>query len=167
MKLLKLLLERKYFNKYYTIGHLYINGKFFCDTIEDKDRGITQDMSIDYIHKVKDVNKNGCHTDDCITAIPTGTYKVTLNVKSPKYSRIKKYHFCKGYMPRLCNVPGFDGVLIHPGNTAADSAGCILVGKNKVKGQVVESFLTFMKLYDVLENASRHGQEIEITITNK
>ena len=69
------------------------------------------------------------------TAIPTGIYKLEMNVVSPKYSLVKWYQdLCKGKMPRLLNVPGFEGVLIHPGNTPLDTFGCVLVGDNKVKG---------------------------------
>ena len=128
----------------YTIGRLYVDGVRFCDTIEDKDRGLTQGMARAAIKRVKVQNE---------TAIPTGTYLVTLGVKSPRLSQKNAYDFCNGYVPRLVNVPGFEGVLIHIGNTAKDSAGCILVGENKVVGKVVNSTETFHRLYDVLKRA--------------
>lgn len=93
----------------YTVGWLYIDGKLICETLEDKDRGLTQDMSLDEIKKKKVYSH---------TAIPTGTYKVVVN-NSPKFKR---------NLPRLLNVPGFDGILIHRGNTHHDTAGCLLVG---------------------------------------
>ena len=122
---MELRLERKYKKEKYTIGNLYINGKWFCNTMEDKDRGLYQAMPVDYIRQQKVYAE---------TAIPYGRYEVTLKVQSPKFSKQIKYEKCKGYLPRLLDVPAFDGILIHIGNTAESSAGCILVGINKVKG---------------------------------
>ena len=136
----------------YTIGKLYIDGAYFCDTIEDKDRGLRQNLPLE-VNKAKKVYSE--------TAIPTGRYQVTLSVKSPKYALKKAYAFCGGYVPRLLGVPAFEGVLIHIGNTAKDSAGCILVGENKVVGQVINSTETFSRLYNKLRHAN--GQ-IWITI---
>lgn len=129
-----------------------VDGKYFCDTIEDADRGLRQDLP---------VSVNMAKKRKGVTAIPTGRYRVTLGVKSPRFSQKKQYAFCGGYLPRLLNVPAFDGVLIHIGNTAKDSEGCILVGKNTVKGMVTESTVTFRALYDVLKGAKG---EIYITI---
>ena len=128
----------------YTIGHLYIDGEYFCDTIEDKDRGLQQEMPLAVIKSIKIPSE---------TAIPMGKYRVTLKVKSPRFSNKATYKFCDGYLPRLINVPGYDGVLIHIGNTANQSAGCILVGENKAVGQVVNSTETFRKLYERLKKA--------------
>lgn len=128
----------------YTIGRLYVDGQRFCDTIEDTDRGLSQSLPLSYNKSKK---KHG------ITAIPVGKYRVTLDVQSPRFSKKKQYEFCKGYLPRLVNVPAFDGVLIHIGNTANDTEGCILVGENKEVGKVLNSTATFHRLYDVLKNA--------------
>jgi len=151
---MKLELKRIFKGNDYTIGKLYINGSYFCDTLEDKDRGLTQDMPLEEINKIKVYGK---------TAIPTGTYQVSLDIISPKFSDFKKYaayKFCDGYLPRLVNVPGFDGVLIHIGNDEEDSSGCILVGTNSVKGKVTNSTSTFRKLYDIIVES-----ESEITIS--
>lgn len=126
----------------YTIGRLYIDGERFCDTLEPTDRGLRQDMQIPVLRAKKRKGK---------TAIPTGRYRVTLEVKSPKYSKGRQYAFCDGYLPRLINVPAFEGVLIHIGNYPRDTEGCILVGKNTVVGAVMESTATFKKLYEVLK----------------
>jgi len=152
---MELLLYRIARRDTYTIGHLYIDGKYFCDTIEDKDRGLTQSMPQAVIRATK---RKG------VTAIPTGRYRVTLEVKSPKFSAKKyekNYGFCDGYLPRLINVPGFDGVLIHIGNTARDTDGCVLVGKNTKVGKVLESRAVFVKLYEELKKANN---SIYITI---
>lgn len=136
----------------YTIGRLYVDGERFCDTIEDKDRGLRQDLPLCVNQKRKVMNE---------TAIPVGRYRVTLGIKSPRLSKNRKYDFCDGYVPRLINVPAFDGILIHIGNTAKDSAGCILVGENKEVGKVLNSTQTFHRLYDVLKAAK---EDIYITI---
>lgn len=136
----------------YTIGRLYVDGVRFCDTLEDTDRGLRQDMALPVLRAKK---RKG------ITAIPTGRYRVTLGVKSPKYSQRKAYDFCKGYVPRLINVPGYEGVLIHIGNYPKDTEGCILVGKNTKVGAVLESAATFRELYALLQTAK---EPIYITI---
>ena len=161
---MELLWERIAKRDTYTIGKLSINGEFFCNTLEDTDRGLTQDMKPSEVIKVKDQNHDGCDTNDCITAIPTGTYKVNMKFKSPKYSNYDRYPWAKefdGYIPRLIGVSGFAGILIHPGSYASHSAGCILVGENKIKGGLVNSKNTFIKLMRVLK-----GQD-NVTITIK
>ena len=144
MKTLNLKIKRIAKRNTYTIGHLYIDGVQFCDTLEDTSRGLYQNMSLDEINRLKISGK---------TAIPTGTYSVTLSIKSPRFSTKKQYAFCKGYLPRLLNVPGYDGVLIHIGNSDKDTEGCILVGENKSVGKVLNSTATFKKLYTILKTA--------------
>lgn len=152
---MKLLLNRHFKGETYTIGKLYIDDEYFCDTCEDVDRALRQEMNMDEIEKIKIMHQ---------TAIPTGKYKITLGVQSPKYSQRKQYDFCKGYLPRLIDVPGFEGILIHVGNKPGDSSGCILVGENKVKGQVINSTATFKKLYSKLKDAYEKGDDINIEI---
>lgn len=128
----------------YTIGRLYIDGEYFCDTLEDQDRGLRQDMLLPIIRAKKRAGA---------TAIPTGRYRVTIGVQSPRFKSRAAYKFCDGYLPRLLNVIGFDGILIHIGNTAKDTDGCILVGRNTIVGMVTESRVTFLKLYERLKAA--------------
>ena len=128
----------------YTIGKLYLDGVYFCDTIEDKDRGLNQIMSINDIKKKKVYGE---------TAIPTGTYKLVIDYSN----RFKKN------MAHILNVPGYEGIRIHTGNSAKDSLGCIIVGKNKVVGKVVESRDTYNQLFPILQKAFKEG-EIKITI---
>jgi len=139
----------------YTIGHLYINGAYFCDTIEDKDRGLNQLMPLDLIKKIK-VYKQ--------TAIPTGTYTVAMGTRSPKFSQKPAYNFTEGRLPRLLNVPGYDGILIHAGVNQNSSAGCLIVGENKIVGQVVNSMATFKRLWQILDSAYKQGDKISIVI---
>ena len=114
-------LNRIYKAPTYTIGNLYIDGKLFSDTLEDR---IREDG-------VKVYGE---------TAIPFGTYRVIIN-KSNRF---------KCLMPLLLNVPNFEGIRIHSGNTDSDTSGCILVGNNTKKGMVTESKITFNKLMNVL-----------------
>lgn len=151
-----LTLDRKYKLPTYTIGKLYIDGEYFCDTLEDKDRGLTDSMSVSEISKIKIKNE---------TAIPTGTYSITLNIVSPRFSVSSFYkQVCNGKVPRLLNVKGFEGILIHAGNTDKDSAGCLLVGVNKAKGQVLNSRETFKELYKLLKDKHDKGEKITIKI---
>ena len=130
---MELKLIRKYKKQDYCIGELYIDGKYFCDTIEDKDRGISQNMSVQDILNKKIYGK---------TAIPTGTYHVVLNVISLKFKNRAWAKPMQGKLPRL-----------HVGNSAEDSLGCIIVGENKIKGKVINSTKTFNALYDILQKS--------------
>ena len=140
----------------YTIGKLSINGKYYCDTLEDSDRGLVSSMPLDELKRKKLAH---------ITAIPTGKYQISMNAISPRLSKSKFYkQFGEGRVPRLLNVPAFDGILIHCGNTAKDTDGCILIGKNKQVGMVLDSKATYSNLYSLLEVAYRRKEKIFITI---
>ena len=151
---LKLIRKEKEAN--YTIGDLFVNGILFSQTLEDKDRGLTQDMPLEEIKAKKIYGK---------TAIPKGTYDIDMNTVSPKFkdrSWAKPYG---GKLPRLIGVKGFDGVLCHPGNTSESTSGCILVGKNSIKGMVTDSTRTFHTLMSkYLLPAKVQGERITITI---
>ena len=160
---MKLRLERTALKSTYTIGHLYYVAEskakvYICDVVEDK---------------VRDLNKNGKFDNGEVkiksqTAIPYGTYEVAMHTKSPKFSNFTKYPYAKkynGYMPRLLRVPSFEGILIHCGSSANSSAGCLIVGYNKVVGKVVDSQKAFYYLMDnYLIPAKERGQKITIEI---
>lgn len=152
---MKLLLRRIFKGPRYTIGKLFINGVYECDTLEDQDRGLTSQMSLEEI-KAKKVYG--------VTAIPYGTYKIDMNTVSPKFKDRSWAKFCGGKLPRLIDVKGYEGVLIHVGNKAEDTLGCILVGENKIKGQVINSTATFQELYSVMLKAKLLGEELSLTI---
>ena len=141
---MELRLERLWPKAEYTVGRLYMDGKLFCNTLEDK---------------VADVNRNG-EFDGLErkvpgkTAIPYGTYKIFYGW-SPRFGR---------NLPRLLNVTAFDGILIHPGNTAEDSAGCILVGRNTEVGRLTQSRLYSDELNKRIDIAQRRGEPITIEI---
>ena len=141
---MELRLERLWPKTEYTVGRLYIDGELFCNTLEDK---------------VADVNRNGeiDGTERKVpgkTAIPYGTYKIFYGW-SPRFGR---------NLPRLLNVTAFDGILIHPGNTAEDSAGCILVGRNTEVGRLTQSRLYSDELNKRIDIAQRRGEPITIEI---
>lgn len=102
-------IERKWKKDTYTIGRVFIDGNFFSNSMEDRDRGLTKNMPLVDIQRIKVYGE---------TAIPTGKYKVTMTY-SHKYKRM---------MPQIMNVKGFSGIRIHSGNTAKDSLGCVLLG---------------------------------------
>lgn len=128
----------------YTIGRLYVDGRYVCDTLEDTDRGLMCGMKEDYMARTKVKGR---------TAIPRGRYKVGIDQVSPKFGKRAQYAFCGGRLPRLEDVPCFSGVLIHCGNTAKDTEGCILTGENKAVGQVLNSLEAFKRLYALLKTA--------------
>lgn len=149
-------LHRKYKKQSYTIGNLYINNIFFSNTLEDTDRGLDDSMSSERIKELKIPS---------ITAIPKGTYKITLGIYSYKFGKQSFYKsLCEGKLPRLLDVKGFEGILIHAGNTNKDTSGCILVGVNTIKGQVTNSRECFKKLYTQLKEAKDNGEELIIEI---
>lgn len=116
----------------YTIGKLYVNGKYLCDTLEDP---------------VRDINKNGKFDGNEVkipgnTAIPYGTYDMTLSM-SPKFKRI---------LPLVENVNSFIGIRIHAGNSTKDTEGCILPGLNKIKGQVTHSKFYEQEIINLMKN---------------
>lgn len=153
---MELKVKRKAFEKDYTIGDLFVDGKFVSNTLEDTDRGLTQDMPLEEIKAKKVYGK---------TAIPKGTYDIDMNTVSPKFkdrSWAKPYG---GKLPRLLNVPGYEGVLIHVGNSSSDSSGCLLVGNNSIKGMITDSTRTFHTLMSkYLLPAKVRGERITITI---
>lgn len=142
---MKLELKRIALKPNYTIGKLFINGTYYCDTIEDK---------------VIDINKNGKFDDGLSkvmhqTAIPYGTFKVVVNY-SPKFKR---------ELPRLLDVPYFEGILIHNGNDQNSSSGCIIVGENKTVGKVTNSTFYMNNLTARIKDAQNKGETITITIS--
>ena len=153
---MKIKVERRWPKATYTIGRLYIDGIFYCNTLEDKDRGLKQSDPLLYIQKRKIAGE---------TAIPKGTYEVAMNVTSAKYAAVAWYwQFCQGKMPRLLNVPGFDGILMHPGTDALSTRGCVLVGKNTKVGKLTESKACFQQIYRLMKAAADKGEDITIEI---
>ena len=132
---MKLVIERKWKKKEYTIGVLWIDGVKICNTLEPVDRGLTNEAMPGKIitdewktAETKAKMMKAAHPKGT-TAIPAGRYRVVSAISS-------KFHARRLY---LRDVPGFDGIMIHEGNTRKDTAGCILVGENTVKGSVLNS----------------------------
>ena len=143
----------------YTIGKMYVDGVYLCDTLEDKVRDYNKDGDL------KDANEQKVYGK---TAIPYGRYEVTLDVVSPKFSKYDFYKdVCGGKLPRLLNVKHFEGILIHvaDGYKGADLlAGCIGVGYNLIKGGLLNGKEVFTKLYRKLKKADHNNENIWITI---
>ena len=158
--MLKILIKRNSYESGagYTLGRLFTDeGGFLCWILEDEDRGLTQDMPLSKIQAIKVYGE---------TAIPKGTYRVELRVSPTLKDRYyaKKYG---GMFPYLLNVPGYEGVMIHPGNTTKDTRGCLLPGtlKNNIRGRVFESAKAYYDLMDFyIWPAYRRNDEIWITI---
>ena len=141
---MELLVVRYHKKPNYTIGKLFINGEYFCDTLEDADRGLANAMQTSQIQAAK---RKGT------TAIPTGRYLMELTL-SQRFGRV---------LPILIGVKGFDGIRIHRGNTHEDTEGCILVGENKAVGNVLNSANTENRLMERLQKIN-HTEQIYITI---
>ena len=143
-------LRRIYFAPTYTIGRLSIpSASFECDTLEDTDR---------------DANANGVFDGQEVkiygkTAIPYGRYRIAMT-QSPKFSP----RYGDRNVPLLLDVPHFSGILIHSGNTPADTEGCILVGENKVKGRVINSTPYELELTKRCKAAIARKEKITIEI---
>lgn len=138
----KVKLIRDTFTKLSTLGKLYVNDKYICETLEDYDRDHNRDGDLN------DLNETKIHGH---TAIPSGKYKMIINVSN----RFKKL------MPLLIDVPNYAGVRIHSGNTHKDSEGCPIVGMTRGTDFVGQSRIAFMKLMNEL--AKYDSYEIEIS----
>lgn len=146
---MEIIVDRKWKKSAYTIGNLYVNGKRFsdgknyCNTLEDADRGLRQDMSVQTLLMMKKPH---------VTAIPMGKYKVTITY-SPRFKR---------NLPLVNDAKAFSGIRIHPGNTAEDTDGCLLVGRNTAKGMVSNSRYWFNLLYAEIDKALKKGESVNI-----
>lgn len=152
---MEILIDRKWKKDTYTVGNVYVNGTFFSNSLEDKDRGLSYTMSLEQIAQRKVYGE---------TAIPTGTYEIKMTYSSKFATRAwgRKY---QGKVPELLNVKGFSGVRVHPGNFARDTLGCILIGKNSIKGMVTQSASYYYKLLDsYIIPAVDRGEKITLTI---
>lgn len=142
---MKIELVRDTFNANETLGKLYIDGEYFCETIEDFDRSLYEDTTLEEVKKIKVYGQ---------TAIPYGTYEVVVSY-SQKF---------KKFLPLLLNVTGFLGIRIHSGNKAIHSLGCILVGDTRTTDSVLNSIKTMSKLMPKILKAAKK-EKIFLTIT--
>ena len=151
---MKLTIKRTITRNNYTLGELYIDGQFFCSTLEDRDRGLTQSMSVEQIKSMKVPGE---------TAIPKGTYKVTLDVVSPKFSKYPFYmEVCEGKLPRLIDVKGYEGVLIHVADGIKRDAllqGCIGIGNLSSEEYLINGKQVFTEFYNRIK-----GNDVELEI---
>lgn len=145
---MKIEVMRKYFKSTYTIGELYIDGEYVCDTLEDKDRGLDSDMELEEIRAIKVYGQ---------TAIPYGTYRVTV-------AKWKKYNI---EVPLLHNVKGFSGILIHNGTDESHTSGCILVGRNTIKGKLTQGKYYMNYVSHLVKCALFDDDTVDITIKSE
>ena len=138
---MKIRVERKSSLNGVTIGELFIDMVFECFTLEDEVREI-KDTPVEK-WKIKGE-----------TAIPRGTYNVVIS-PSQRFKRD---------LPLLENVPGFEGIRIHPGNTAADTEGCLLPGRNHTDKTVTESRAAFNALFAKIKDALDSGDTVTLEI---
>jgi hypothetical protein len=131
---MKLLLKRQPSKDGCTLGDLHVDSEWLCYTLEDE---------------VRDGPKVAGKT-----AIPTGAYTVVIDL-STRFGRL---------MPHVLNVPGFTGIRIHPGNTAENTDGCILVGNTKGTKSIGQSRAAYSVLFAMLSEAKRKGESIMLTI---
>lgn len=127
-----------------TIGELTINGNFECFILEDKDRGLQQSMPVSELLAKKIKTR---------TAIPSGRYEIVISFSN----RFQKM------LPLLLNVPAYEGIRIHPGNTDAHTEGCLLPGKTKSPDFVGSSKAAFTALFDKIKAAIQR-EKVFITI---
>ena len=139
-------IDRKWKKDGYTISRVYLNEEYFgCNCLEDTDRGLRQDMSLDEIKKKKVYGQ---------TAIPSGSYECIYTYST----RFKKM------LPLLLNVPGFDGIRIHSGNSAKDTLGCLLIGKNDKVGWISDSRTWTSKLIAKMQEAWNKKEKVTVRI---
>lgn len=141
---MELKLERTFLGENYTIGKLYVNGMYLCDTLEDQNRDENQNGKFD--GSEKKIYGNTC--------IPFGRYTVELTF-SPRFKR---------ELPILIGVNGFEGVRIHAGNTAQDTEGCILLGKNDIKGRVSNSKAYEVQIIAQIRGAIKKGEAVVLQV---
>lgn len=152
---MELVVDRKWKKDSYTIGILYINNVRFSETMEDRDRGLTDSMTDFEISSKKVYGE---------TAIPKGTYELQMTY-SPKFAGRVWGRRYQGKTPQIMNVKDFSGIRIHPLNTAQDSLGCIGVGRNLEKGKILKSTEYYYKLLDnYILPAIKRNEKITITI---
>ena len=146
-------LERIEKQKNFTAGRLEAEG-MKIDTLERWDGSITSTSDLMEIYRMK---KKEC-------AIPSGTYRIVLTYSNRFSSRSFYKNYSSGLLPRLVGVKGFEGVLIHCGNTVLDTAGCILVGEICGPGILKNSRINYIKLFHLLKSWWDNGNEIYIKI---
>ena len=142
---MEILIKREWLTGNSSIGEMYVNGTLQCFTLEDTDRGLNQSMTLAQVAALKQYGK---------TAIPKGRYQVILQY-SEKHQRV---------LPLLLNVTDYEGVEIHPGNTAIDTLGCILVGTSRGTDAIYESRKAFTALFAKLQDAANKHEKIFISI---
>lgn len=152
---MEILVDRKWKRDSYTISNLYTDGEWFCNVCEDKDRGLRNTDSVEHIRNVK-----AAHPKE--TAIPSGRYRITFTY-SPKFSG--KPYAIKGMIPLINGVKGFSSIRMHAGRNAGWSEGCLLIGRNTVKGGLgPDTEEVCCRLFQRMYHAWEWKEEIWLTV---
>ena len=138
-------LIRKYYQAKYTIGRLYVNNRFFSDSLEPPSLHLTERSALGTILIAKYKGYR---------AIPTGRYRILIT-RSRRFGR---------WLPLLMNVKGFEGIRIHPGNKPEDTRGCILLGFNRRKGYVLDSTRCVLTLVKMMTEAIAKGEKVFVEV---
>ena len=141
---MNLTLKRLNLTPNYTEGELYVNGVYFCKTLEDTNRDLNKNGQFDNSEKK-------VYGETCITY---GKYKVILSY-SPKFKR---------ELPEILEVPDFQGIRIHRGNKISDTLGCILCGEKVKNGYLSNSTPYEIKLVELFKQAKSRNEESFIEI---
>lgn len=148
---MEITIDRRYKREDYTVSRVYVDGErwgdgsHWCSALEDTDRGLHSGMKKSEITRRKIYGR---------TAIPGGMYDVVIT-HSPRFGKP---------LPLVVGVPGFEGVRIHPGNTAEDTDGCILLGENSVRGKVMNSRYWCMRMQELIKKALDRGEKVTLMV---
>lgn len=141
---MNLTLKRLNLTPNYTEGELYVNGVYFCKTLEDTNRDLNKNGQFDN-------NEKKVYGETCV---PYGKYKVILSY-SPKFKR---------ELPEILEVPDFQGIRIHRGNKISDTLGCVLCGEKVKNGYLSNSTPYEIKLVELFKQAKSRNEESFIEI---
>lgn len=141
---MNLTLKRLNLTPNYTEGELYVNGVYFCKTLEDTNRDLNKNGQFDN-------NEKKVYGETCI---PYGKYKIILSY-SPKFKR---------ELPEILDVPNFQGIRVHRGNKISDTLGCVLCGEKVKNGYLSNSTPYEIKLVELFKQAKSRNEESFIEI---
>lgn len=135
---MKIEVKRTYLKQGYTIGRFYVDGTYMCNTMEPTRRDLSTEAKV-----------------PGKTAIPEGTYLVDMSWSNKM----------RGCRPFIIGVPHFQGVMIHEGNIPSQTAGCILLGENTVRGMLKNSRHHVNKVCRMIEDAENRGEMVTLQVT--
>ena len=151
---MKILIDRNYKYPKYTIGEVYVNGNFYCYSLEDTDRGLHVDMPMRYFKERKVYGE---------TAVPCGVYEVIIDW-SPKFKKYMPHVMYRNADGKLVEVPGFSGIRIHSLATSKDTLGCIGFGDWNGGDRLINSRAITANLVDRIQKARNEKEKVVLEI---